>query len=98
MASATSDLSKSGVAILDRVLGEAASSLSEDAARTFLSLKFTESDERRMNRLAAKARAGTLTEAERIEAEQYDLVSHFLAFLQAKAGTVLGSPRSDEDA
>ena len=38
-----------------------------------------------MNRLAAKARQGTLTERERAAAEQYNLISHLLALLQAKA-------------
>ena len=42
-----------------------------------------------MNRLAAKARRGNLTAAERAEAEQYNLVSHLLALLQAKARKTL---------
>ena len=39
-----------------------------------------------MNRLAVKACKGTLTDRERKEAaEQYNLVGHMLALLQAKA-------------
>lgn len=59
--------------------------MSSDAARTLLSFKFAKEDERRMNRLAAKARLGSLTEREQAAAEQYNLVSHLLALLQAKA-------------
>jgi hypothetical protein len=75
----------SGVAILDRVLGPECRLLTPDAARSLLSLKFSDADERRMNRLGAKARKGTLTQRERLQAEEYNLVSHLLALLQAKA-------------
>ena len=70
-----------------------ASTLTADAARTLLSLKFEKTDERRMEKLAAKARQGALTDQERFEAEQYNLVSHMLALLQAKARHVLKPPR-----
>ena len=81
--------SNSGVAILTRVLQPEDAVLSPDAARSLSSLKFDKSDTRRMNQLAAKARQGTLSETERFEAEQYNLVSHLLALLQAKARTTL---------
>jgi len=79
----------SGVAILNRVIQPDDAMLSPDAARTLLVLKFQKEDERRMNRLAAKARQGTLTERERAAAEQYNLISHLLALLQAKARQTL---------
>jgi uncharacterized protein YnzC (UPF0291/DUF896 family) len=74
-----------GVAILSRVLQPEEATFSPDAAQTLLALKFQKADERRMNQLADKARKGTLTEKERAEAEQYNLVVHMLALLQAKA-------------
>lgn len=74
-----------GVAILSRVIRADDSELSADGARSLLALKFPVADERRMNRLAAKARKGTLSSNERSEADQYNLVSHLLALLQARA-------------
>jgi uncharacterized protein (DUF2236 family) len=78
-----------GVEILDRVIQTDDSKLTPDAARSLLSLKFQKTDERRMDRLAAKARKGTLTDREQFEADQYNLVSHMLALLQAKARQAL---------
>ena len=84
--SMTLDLEEdAGVAILNRVIQTGDATMTPDAARTLLSLKFAKEDERRMNRLAGKARRGTLTEREQAAAEQYNLVSHLLALLQAKA-------------
>jgi len=74
-----------GVAILDRVIQPDDATLTPDAARTFLSLQFGKQDMRRMNRLSAKAQRGALTDAEKALAEQYNMVSHMLALLQAKA-------------
>ncbi len=79
----------SGVSILNRILELDGVPIPPDAARTFLSLRFPKADERRMNRLAEKARAGTLTDHDQSEAEQYNLVSHFVAFLHAKAEQAL---------
>lgn len=84
-----------GVAILDRVLGPDDGAFTADAARSLLSLKFKAEDERRMNRLAAKARKGTLTDRERFQAEQFNLVSHLLALLQAKARQALRQQGQD---
>ena len=81
-----------GVAILDRVMQPDDSALTHDAARMFLSLRFPKRDERRMNQLAAKGRRAALTGKERHEAEQYNLVSHLIAFLQARARRTLKRP------
>ncbi len=89
MSTVLADTVNTGVAILSRVLEPDTVHLTPDAARTLLSFRFGARDERRMNRLAAKARQGTLTKAERSEAEQYNLVSHLLALLQAKARQAL---------
>ena len=75
----------SGVAILNRIMQPDDAALTPDAAKALLSLKFPKADEQRMNRLASKARRGTLTDRERYVADQYNLVSHMLALLQAKA-------------
>lgn len=85
MATSADLTDNSGVAILDRVIMPDEGALTTSAARTLLALKFQEADKRRMNRLAAKARRGQLTDNERVLAEQYNLVSHMLALLQAKA-------------
>lgn len=82
-----------GIAILNRVVQPDAATLTPDAARVLLSLKFEKTDERRMEKLAAKARQGVLTVRERAEAEQYNLVSHMLALLQAKARGALTKSR-----
>lgn len=76
---------QTGIAVLDRLIEPSEKTLTPDAARTLLSLKFQQRDERRMNQLAEKARRGTLSAAERTEAEQYNLISHMVALLQAKA-------------
>lgn len=96
MTTSTSSRATSGAAILDRVFEEGLSSISTSAARSLKSLRFSATDERRMNRLAAKARAGTLTAGEQAEAEQYNLISHLLALLQAKAGTRISRSHRDE--
>lgn len=89
------DQDKTGVAILDRLIRPGRQFLTADAARTLLSLRFHQSDERRMNQLAAKARKGTLTAKEQAEAEQYNLVSHMVALLQAKARAAIQRHQSD---
>ncbi len=86
-----------GVAILNRVMQLSASTLTPDVARTLLTFKFEKADERRMDRLAEKARQGALTDQERFEAEQYNLVSHMLALLQAKARHALSQPRRNSE-
>ena len=85
-----------GVAILSRVLEPDELVLTPEAARSLLALRFPKADERRMNRLAAKARQGTLTDKERFETQQYNLVSHLLAFLQAKARHALGDDEGQD--
>lgn len=88
---------QTGVAILDRLIRPQRDLLTPDVARTLLSLKFPQRDERRMNQLAAKARKGTLTPKEQAEAEQYNLVSHMVALLQAKArGALNGRVAADD--
>jgi hypothetical protein len=63
--------------------------LDPDAARGILQLKFGKSDIARMNRLSARARAGTLTNKEQSELETYMDVGRVIAILQSKARLAL---------
>ena len=72
-------------AILSRVIAPDEGTLSPEAARSMLSLSFGQRDLARMNRLAAKARAGKLTSAEDDALESYLRVGRFVALVQAKA-------------
>lgn len=98
MKTATDTVENSGVAILDRVIQLDETMLTPEAAQTLLSLRFPRRDERRMNQLAAKARRGRLTASEQNEAEQYNMVSHMVALLQASARRVIGSHDTDSAA
>jgi hypothetical protein len=60
-------------------------SLSPEAAEALLAVGFSEADKDRMNVLAAKARAGTLTPDESAEAEAYSRVGSLLGILKSKA-------------
>ena len=71
--------------ILDHVITPNQPGLSPESARAILELKFDQSALERMNDLAEKNRADTMSEAERIELEKYLRVGQFLNLLQAKA-------------
>jgi hypothetical protein len=49
-----------------------------------LDMQFSERGIKRMNSLAAKARAGTLTRMEQAELSNYELVGHMLSLLKSK--------------
>jgi hypothetical protein len=72
-------------AIWSRVIQPEADELTPEAARALLRLEFPESDRKRMHELAAKAREGTLTPAEREEVANYERVGSFLSLVKAKA-------------
>jgi hypothetical protein len=71
--------------IWGRVIDPDTPGFSPEAARSILALQFPPADVDRMNDLAAKARAGTLTPAEDEELENYLQVSQVLTILQSKA-------------
>lgn len=75
----------SAAAILNRVIDPDEPTLSADAARSILALGFDPSDMDRINCLAAQARAGSLTQEEDSEFNDYLHVGRFLALIQAKA-------------
>jgi hypothetical protein len=71
--------------ILAHVIAPDQPGLPPESARAILALKFDQAALERMNDLAEKNRADTLSEAERVEMEKYLRVGQFLNLLQAKA-------------
>ncbi len=63
--------------------------LSSEAAEGILAVGFSRADQERMNVLAAKARAGTLTPDEQAEAEAYSHIGSLLGILKSKARQAL---------
>ena len=60
-----------------------------DAARYWLSVKLPASDQDRVDELSTKARAGSLTEAETQELDNYLHIGFLLGTMQAKARRLL---------
>jgi hypothetical protein len=71
--------------IWQRIVAPRAGGLKPQAARILLNLDFSRADRSRMEDLAEKAQTGTLTAAERVEAESYNRVAHLLALFHSKA-------------
>jgi len=80
------------MAILRRVVDPEQPFLSPDAAAAILRLDFGAADRERMNRLAAKNRAGALTPAEDGELASYVRVGQALGILKSKARRSLAPP------
>lgn len=76
-------------AILARIIQADEKELTPDAARYLLSMKLPPDDEDRVNELSAKARAGSLTEAETQELDSYLHIGFLLGIVQAKARGLL---------
>ena len=72
-------------AILARVISPNEAHLSPTVATELLKWGFDESDQRRMNELAAKARQGVLTPEEQEETDSFERVSSFLGLIKSKA-------------
>lgn len=81
-------------AIFERVLLRNDIQLPAEAARYFLSMGFNDDDRKRMRELAAKARSGSLTEAEEAEIDGFEHVGHVLAILQSRARRALREKNS----
>jgi hypothetical protein len=77
------DISES--TILASVIAPEHPGMSPDVARELLSWEFTLQDRQRMTELAAKARAGTLSDSEQSVIEAYERVSSFLGLVKSKA-------------
>jgi hypothetical protein len=84
------------MAILRRVVDSDRSTLSRDAARAILRLRFSPFDKRRMTRLAAKNRVGKLEPAEAVELDNYIRVGQTLGIFQSKARRSLKAIRKSE--
>ena len=76
-------------AILDRLAGPDEPVLSAAAARGILTLGFSRADKDCMHSLAAKARAGALSEDEQAQIEAYSRISSLLGILKSKARRAL---------
>jgi len=72
-------------AILARIIGADERELTPDAARYLLSMRLPTSDEDRVDELSAKARAGSLSEAEGKELDSYLHIGSLLAVMQSNA-------------
>jgi hypothetical protein len=82
-----------GSSIWDRVV-KASEPPSPVAARAFLKLQFPDVDQRRISELAKKARLGSLTEEEEIEANAYEQLGCLLDILHSRARRVLKRQRT----
>lgn len=82
----------SEAAIWARLFESQPDQLTRDAAQYLLGFGFTERDERRMQELAEKSQAGTLTEDEEREFDSYLHIGNLLAVIQSKARIVLHDP------
>jgi hypothetical protein len=67
--------------------------LSPATARAILQLSFPDRDRQRMRELSAKARAGTLTDTEEFEMDNFERVGQVLSILKSKARKVLKQTR-----
>jgi hypothetical protein len=87
-------IENSEAAIFSRVVSPENADLSHDAANSILQITFPAADRERMNVLADKARAGTLSETEGAELENYRHVGRLLEVLKSKARLSLKTPRA----
>lgn len=78
------------ISLLERLIVPTDPHLPIEAAEWFLSLGFPKADVRKMKKLAAKARAGTLTPEEEEELREFERIGSFLGLLQSKARISLG--------
>jgi hypothetical protein len=82
-------------AILARIIQADERELTPDAARYLLSMRLPARDEDRVNELSAKARAGSLSQAETQELDSYLHIGFLLGIMQAKALRLINpEPRS----
>jgi hypothetical protein len=75
----------SEAAIFSRVIEPEKAMLSPEAARSILALDFCPEDRQRMQELAAKARAGSLTTDEQEELDNCGRVGSLLGIMKSKA-------------
>jgi hypothetical protein len=73
----------------DGILAGLHEDFSPQAAEGILTLEFSPAQQERMKELAAKARAGELSDQERVEADNFEQVSSLLGILQSRARMAL---------
>jgi hypothetical protein len=76
-------------AILARVIESERAAITPEVARYLLSMQLPEADRERVDRLSAKARAGSLAEEEAQELDSYLHIGRLLAVMQSRARRVL---------
>jgi len=76
-------------ALLEQIADLEAKSISPETARHLLDLAFPESHQQQVDALSQKARAGSLTPAERAELDEFIRVADLLAILQSRARQAL---------
>jgi hypothetical protein len=75
----------SGTDVLFRAIRPSEGDLPPDASRWLLRIRLSDEDREKVNQLAAKARAGTLTSDERWELDEIERVTSLLELMQSKA-------------
>jgi hypothetical protein len=80
-------------AILTRLVGPDPATLSPEAAQAILTIGFGQADKDRMQALATKARAGTLTVEEEGEVDAYSRVGRLISILKSKTRRSLKNHR-----
>ena len=78
-----------GTAMLERLAELDAKSISPGTARMFLDLRFSRSQQQRVDALSQKAREGSLTPTEGAELDEFIRVADILAILQSRARQAL---------
>ncbi|MCA9078028.1 MAG: hypothetical protein KDA93_23565 [Planctomycetaceae bacterium] len=78
-------MSETEATILSRLVDPETPTLSEEAARSILAMRFSADDEATMHVLLDKANAGTITPDEQEVADTYERIGHMLALMQSKA-------------
>ncbi len=74
-----------GMEILFRAIRPSVGDLPPEASHWLLRVRLSPEDCEKVNQLAAKARAGTLTSDERSELDELERVTSFLELMQSKA-------------
>lgn len=70
--------------LLDQIIEPFAECLTQEAARKIVAIRADEELQQRVDALANKANAGTLTESEQSEYDRYLAAFHFVTILQAR--------------
>lgn len=77
------------ISMLRRLIDSSPDNLSRAAAEAVLQLRFADADHHRVQELADKSNAGTLTPEEAFEYDNYITAGEWLALWKAKARTML---------